>query len=120
MGGRSGVRVYKAGRSVPLDSGQLDLSRLALPQLGSAGIEKCFEIHDFFFQHAFFAVPPATAFSGTQNETVPDRGEIHLPNSLFENFKDVLAAQLPRGSILTSVACGPDSPCLKDCPGLGE
>ena len=44
-GGRSGVSVYKAGRSVPLDSAQLDLSRLALPQLGSAGVEKCFEIH---------------------------------------------------------------------------
>ena len=40
-GGRSGVSVYK----VPLDSAQLDLSRLALPQLGSAGVEKCFEIH---------------------------------------------------------------------------
>ena len=38
-GGRSGVSVYKAGRSVPLDSAQLDLSRLALPQLGSAGVE---------------------------------------------------------------------------------
>ena len=37
--------MYKAGRSVPLDSAQLDLSRLALPQLGSAGVEKCFEIH---------------------------------------------------------------------------
>ena len=44
-GVRSGVSVYKAGRSVPLDSAQLDLSRLALPQLGSAGVEKCFEIH---------------------------------------------------------------------------
>ena len=44
-GGRSGVSVYKAGRSVPLDSAQLDLSRLVLPQLGSAGVEKCFEIH---------------------------------------------------------------------------
>ena len=44
-GGRSGVSVYEAGRSVPLDSAQLDLSRLALPQLGSAGVEKCFEIH---------------------------------------------------------------------------
>ena len=44
-GGRSGVSVYKAGRSVPLDSAQLDLSRLALPQLGSAGVKKCFEIH---------------------------------------------------------------------------
>mgnify|MGYP005693164991 CR=1 FL=1 len=44
-GGRSGISVYKAGRSVPLDSAQLDLSRLALPQLGSAGVEKCFEIH---------------------------------------------------------------------------
>ena len=44
-GGRSGVSVYKAGRSVPLDSAQLDLSRPALPQLGSAGVEKCFEIH---------------------------------------------------------------------------
>ena len=44
-GGRSGVSVYKAGRSVPLDSAQLDLSRLALPRLGSAGVEKCFEIH---------------------------------------------------------------------------
>ena len=40
-----GVSVYKAGRSVPLDSAQLDLSRLALHQLGSAGVEKCFEIH---------------------------------------------------------------------------
>ena len=44
-GGRSGVSVYKAGRSAPLDSAQLDLSRLALPQLGSAGVEKCFETH---------------------------------------------------------------------------
>ena len=44
-GGRSGVSVYKAGRSVLLDSAQLDLSRLALPQLGSVGVEKCFEIH---------------------------------------------------------------------------
>ena len=44
-GGRSGVSVYKAGRSVPLDSAQLDLSRLALPQLGSAGVEKCLQIH---------------------------------------------------------------------------
>ena len=44
-GGRSGVSVYKAGRSVPLDLAQLDLSRLALPQLGSAGVEKCFQIH---------------------------------------------------------------------------
>ena len=44
-GGRSGVSVYKAGRSVPLDLAQLDLSRLALPQLGSTGVEKCFEIH---------------------------------------------------------------------------
>ena len=41
-GGRSGVSVYKAGRSVPLDSAQLDLSRLALPQLGSVGVEKMF------------------------------------------------------------------------------
>ena len=44
-GGQSGVSVYKAGRSVPLDSGQLDLSRLALPELGSAGVEKCVKIH---------------------------------------------------------------------------
>ena len=44
-GGRSGVSVYKAGRSVPLDSAQVDFSRLALPQLGSVGVEKCFEIH---------------------------------------------------------------------------
>ena len=42
-GGRSGVSVYKAGRSVPLDSAQLDLSRLALAQLGSVGVEKCFD-----------------------------------------------------------------------------
>ena len=44
-GGRLGVSVYKAGRSVPLDSAQLDLSRLVLSQLGSAGVGKCFEIH---------------------------------------------------------------------------
>ena len=31
-----------------------------------------------------------------------------------------VAAQLPTGSILTSVACGPDSPRPKDCPGLGD
>ena len=44
-GGRSGVSVYKAGQSVPLDSAQLDLSQLALPQLGLAGVEKHVEIH---------------------------------------------------------------------------
>ena len=39
------VSAYKAGQSALLDSSQLDLSRLALPQLGSAGVEKCFDIH---------------------------------------------------------------------------
>ena len=43
-GGRSGVSVYKAGRSVPLESAQLDLSRFALARLGWAGGEKCFKI----------------------------------------------------------------------------
>ncbi len=71
---------------------------------------------EFFFQHAFFDSPNGTADSRTQTETVPRRGKIHLPLGLFENFKDVLAAQVPTGS----VACGPDCPRLKDCPGLGD
>ena len=39
---------------------------------------------------------------------------------ILKNFDDVLAAQVPPGSIVTSVACGPDCPRLKDCPGLGN
>ena len=75
---------------------------------------------NFFFQHAFFDSPNGTADPGTQTETVPRRGKIHLPLGLFENVKDVLAAQVPSGSIVTSVACGPDCPRPKDCPGLGN
>ena len=37
-----------------------------------------------------------------------------------ESTSDSTAAQLPRGSIDTSVDCGPDSPRPKDCPGLGD
>ena len=67
-GGRSGVSVYKAGRSVPLDSAQLDLSRLALPQLGSAGVEKCFETH----------VP----FSGLKTPKHRKRPKMHFTNRI--------------------------------------
>ena len=67
-GGRWGVSVYKAGRSVPLDSAQLDLSRLALPQLGSAGVEKCFEIH----------VPS----SGLKTQKNRKRPEMHFTNRI--------------------------------------
>ena len=37
-----------------------------------------------------------------------------------ESTSDSTAPQLPPGSIDTSVACGPDSPRPKDCPGLGD
>ena len=41
-------------------------------------------------------------------------------NELDECTVRFVAAQLPTGSIFTSVACGPDSPRPKDCPGLGD
>jgi hypothetical protein len=41
-------------------------------------------------------------------------------NELDDCTVRFIAAQLPTGSILTSVACGPDSPRPKDCPGLGD
>ena len=67
-GGRSGVSVYKASRSVPLDSAQLDLSRLALPQLGLAGVEKCFEIH--------------VASSGLKTQKREKRPKMHFTNRI--------------------------------------
>ena len=41
-------------------------------------------------------------------------------NELDECTVRFVAAQLPTGSVFTSVACGPDSPRPKDCPGLGD
>ena len=41
-------------------------------------------------------------------------------NELDEGTVRFVAAQLPTGSRDTSVACGPDSPRPKDCPGLGD
>ena len=55
-----------------------------------------------------------------QTEAVPERAKIHLPYSLFEIFDRILAAQVPRGSILTSVASRPHTPRLKDYPRLGD
>ena len=119
-GGRSGVSVYKAGRSVPLDSAQLDLSRLALPQLGSAGVEKCFEIH-----------VPSSGLK-TQKNRKTSKNAIHEydpsagcqnegpKNELDECTVRFVAAQLPPRSIVTSVDCGPNSPRPKDHPGLGD
>ena len=48
----------------------------------------------------------------TQNEGPKDE--------LDECAVRFVAAQLPTGSIDTSVACGPDSPRPKDRPGLGD
>ena len=50
----------------------------------------------------------------------PERAKIYLPLGLFEIFDDVLAAQVPRGSVFTSVASGPHTLRPKDCPGLGS
>ena len=41
-------------------------------------------------------------------------------NELNECTVRFVVAQLPCGSMDTSVACGPDSPRPKDCPGLGD
>ena len=67
---------------------------------------------------SFFDSHNATADPGCQNGTVPERAKSHRTISLFEIFTHVLAAQVPRGSIVTSVASGPHTPRPKDCPGL--
>ena len=61
-----------------------------------------------------------TADPRCQTEAVQERAEIHRSSTLLENFNDVLAAQLPPGSIRTPVACGLHCPRPKDCPGLGS
>ena len=99
-GGRSGVSVYKAGRSVPLDSAQLDLSRLALPQLGSAGVEKCFQIHvpssglktqknrkrpKMHFTNRIRAL----AANMLQNVVRQETTRIHVPSPSFQNAQNI-------------------------------
>ena len=108
--------IKSVGSAKQLGSAWLDSGKIHLPFSLFAILTKS----DFFFQHAFFDSPNGTADPGCQTETAPERGKIHLPLGFFENFKDVLAAQVPPGSIVTSVACGPDCPRLKDCPGLGD
>ena len=98
-GGRSGVSVYKAGRSVPLDSAQLDLSRLALPQLGS-GVEKWFEIHlpssglktqknrkrpKMHFTNRIRAL----AANMLQNVVRQETTRIHVPSPSFQNAQKI-------------------------------
>ena len=75
-----------------------------------------------FFQNnpPFFQKHNGTADSRTRAETVPERGKSFRALTILKNFDDVLAAQVPPGSILTSVACGPDCPRPKDFPGLGD
>ena len=99
-GGRSGVCVFEAGRSVPLDSAQLDLSRLALPQLGSAGVEKCFQIHvpssglktqknskrpTMHFTNRIRAL----AANMLQNVVRQETTRIHVPSSSFQNAQKI-------------------------------
>ena len=61
-----------------------------------------------------------TADPGRQTEAVLARAKSGrtLEQNVF--FDHVLAAQLPTGSIDTSVASRPHTPRLKDYPGLGD
>ena len=54
--------------------------------------------------------PRGTADPRTQTEAVPERAQIHRASGRFEIFDHVLAAQVPTGSIVTSVASRPHTP----------
>ena len=54
-----------------------------------------------------------------QIDCVPEPAKFHLPLRFSIISFHVLVAQVPSGSIHTSVACGPHCPRPKDCPGLG-
>ena len=75
---------------------------------------------DFFKTHAQIKEAYTPVDPRTRARALPERGKIHLSLYLFCFLNHFLAAQVPTGSIITSVACGPHTPRPKDCPGLGD
>ena len=55
-------------------------------------------------KHAKIKEPYSMVDPRTQTEAVPEGAKSHRAIGLFEFFDHVLAAQLPTGSIITSVA----------------